>query len=48
MKVENIDVSSAIEKIRFLLDKDKTTSPVLKASVELLIKVVCNPPVFAP
>ena len=40
MKVEDIDVSAAIEKVRVLLNKDKTTSPVLKAAVELIIKIL--------
>ena len=40
MKVENVDVSAAIKKVRVLLNKDKTTSPVLKAAVELIIEIL--------
>jgi len=40
MKVENIDVTSSINNIRNLLKKDKTVSPAIVASIELLITVV--------
>ena len=40
MKVENINVNTEIEKVRDLLKKDKSTSPALIGSVELLITVV--------
>lgn len=40
MTVENINVSAAIEKVRELLKKDKSSSPALVAAVELLITIV--------
>jgi transposase len=40
MTVENINISSAIEKVRKLLKGDKSISPGLVAAVELLITVV--------
>lgn len=40
LKVENIDVISAIESTRDLLKKDKNTSLALKAAFELLITVI--------
>ena len=40
MKIENIDVSSAINKIRNLLKKEKSLSPSFIVAIELLIKII--------
>lgn len=40
MTVENINVSAAIEKARTLLKKDKSASPAIIATMELLITIV--------
>ncbi len=40
MKIENIDVSSAINKIRKLLKKEKSLSPAFIVAIELLIKII--------
>ena len=41
MKVEDIDVSAAIEKVRVYLDGEKTLSPdVAKSLIKLLKKII--------
>lgn len=40
MKIEKIDVSSAINKAKALLKKEKSISPPLRIAIELLIKII--------
>ena len=40
MKIENIDVGEAIEKVEKMMSSDKSCSPVLRTAVQLLIVIV--------
>jgi len=40
MKIENIEIESSLQKVKELLETDKTVSPSLRAGIELLLTLI--------